>query len=106
MGFWNFSFGSNSWRIFYSWHAKLRQINQFDQQKVSDLQGIQTQIVNYYEKKGVLPNSLSDLNDPISGYSAPTDPQTKDSYEYNLKDQTNLSFELCATFNSQAQKEV
>lgn len=72
---------------------------QFDQQKVSDLQGIQGQVVNYYQRKGVLPNTLSDLSDPISSYAVPVDPQTKASYEYNVKDAKILSFELCATFN-------
>ena len=71
----------------------------FDQQKVSDLQSIQSQIVNYYQRKGVLPNYLSDLNDSISGFVAPTDPQTKSNYEYVLQSQATLSFELCSTFN-------
>ncbi len=74
---------------------------QFDQQKISDLQGIQYQIVNYWQRKETLPNTLSDLNDPISGYIAPQDPQSKANYEYNIKDETNLSFELCATFNKE-----
>ena len=74
---------------------------QYDQQKISDLQSIQYQIVNYWQTKQSLPNSLADLNDSISGLLAPTDPQTKVSYEYNIKDATNLSFELCAVFNKQ-----
>jgi len=72
---------------------------QYDQQKVLDLQGIQGQIINYYQRKGVLPALLSDLTDTISGYSVPIDPQTKLNYEYNVQDITKLSFELCATFN-------
>jgi hypothetical protein len=72
---------------------------EFDQQKVSDLQGIQSQVVNYWQKKEALPAQLSDLNDLISGYSVPVDPQTNTSYEYIIKDSENLSFELCATFN-------
>jgi hypothetical protein len=76
---------------------------QFDQQKISDLQNIQGQIVNYYQRKGVLPALLSDLTDPISGYSVPLDPQTKKSYEYNASDVAHLSFELCATFNKPSQ---
>ena len=73
---------------------------QFDQQKVFALQGIQFQIVNYWQKKGKMPVGLADLNDTISGYKAPVDPQTKVPYEYILKDSANLSFELCANFNS------
>ena len=72
---------------------------QFDQQKVSDLQNIQSQIINYWQKKSALPSSLSDLNDPISGFTVPKDPQTKTNYEYNIKNAANLSFELCANFN-------
>jgi hypothetical protein len=75
---------------------------QYDQQKISDLQNIQYQIVNYWQRKETLPNSLSDLKDPISGFVIPVDPQVKDkgyTYEYIINDSVNLSFELCATFN-------
>ena len=74
---------------------------QLDQQKISDLQGIQYQIVNYWQSKESLPNSLSDLNDPISSFIVPVDPQTNQPYEYNVKDAENLTFELCATFNKE-----
>jgi len=76
---------------------------QFDQQKISDLQNIQYQIVNYWQSKEELPNSLSDLNDPISGFAVPVDPQTKQPYEYNIIDQDNLIFQLCAQFNKDGQ---
>jgi len=74
---------------------------QFDQQKVGDLQGIQSQIVNYWQKKEALPNTLSDLNDPISSFIVPVDPQTNKPYDYTVKNASNLSFELCATFNKE-----
>jgi len=77
---------------------------QLDQQKISDLQSIQYQVVNYWQSKEKLPNSLSDLNDPISGFMAPVDPQTQDkgyAYEYNVMNAENLTFELCATFNKE-----
>ena len=76
----------------------------FDQRKISDLQSIQYQIVNYWQRKETLPNSLSDLNDPISGFKVPIDPQNEKegfNYEYIIKDAANLSFELCATFNKE-----
>jgi hypothetical protein len=72
---------------------------QFDQQRIVDLQGIQSRIVYYYQSKGVLPNSLYDLNDPISNFTVPGDPQVNQAYEYSIKDSANLTFELCATFN-------
>ncbi len=72
---------------------------QFDQQKINDLQNIQSQVVNYWQRKGQLPQNLSDLNDSISGYFVPQDPQNKISYEYNIKDSMALTFELCTVFN-------
>lgn len=74
---------------------------QFDQQKISDLQSIQYQIVNYWQRKESMPSSLSDLKDPISNFIVPNDPQSGVSYEYTVKDATNLSFELCANFNKE-----
>lgn len=70
-----------------------------DQRRVSDLQNIQWQVVNYWQQKGQLPPTLADLYDSIRGYTAPTDPETKMPYEYNIKDATNLQFELCANFD-------
>ncbi len=77
--------------------AQIR-LYRFDDQKVSDLTSIQWQIVNYYQQKSVLPTTLSDLADPISGFVVPTDPQTQASYTY--ENTSNLSFKLCATFNA------
>lgn len=75
-------------------------MTQYDQQKVEGLQVIQLQIVNYWQRKEVLPGSLSVLKDTISGFDVPSDPQTGEQYEYNIKDAPNLTFELCATFNT------
>lgn len=77
---------------------------QFDEQRISDLQTIQSQVVNYWQGKEKLPATLADLNDSISGYKAPVDPETKATYEYNIVDAKKLSFELCATFNKPTQK--
>src|SRR3989338_8612861 len=72
----------------------------YDSQKVSDLQNIQWQIVNYWQQKGALPTTLEQLQDPISGFVIPVDQQSQ-PYEY--KKINNLAFELCATFNKPAQ---
>lgn len=76
----------------------------FDQQKIMDLQNIQWQIINYWQRKEKLPTSLEELNDPLSGYVLPLDPQTKSSYEYIVKDKDNLQFQLCAIFNLNGEK--
>lgn len=71
----------------------------YDEQKVSDLQNIQWQVVNFYQQKGRLPASLQELVDPISGLVIPVDPQSGEQYSYKAAD---LSFELCASFNMDA----
>lgn len=77
--------------------AKAR-LMQLDQQRVSDMQNIQWQVVSYWQRKEAMPKSLSDLQDPISGYIIPNDPETNMPYEYKVTDDKNLKFELCATF--------
>jgi hypothetical protein len=76
-------------------HARLLR---FDSQKVSDLQSIQSQVVYYWQQKGSLPQSTNALNDSISNYVVPVDPQSGKAYEYNPINAH--SFNLCATFNA------
>ncbi len=72
---------------------------QLDEQRISDLSNIQNQIVYVqWETKGTVPTSLSELNDPISGFIVPTDPQTGESYIYKMI--STSSFELCANFKT------
>ena len=73
-------------------------LQRFDDQKVSDLQNIQWQVVNYYQAKGVLPTTLAETIDPISGSVMPVDPQGG-AYLYEVKGK--LAFALCATFNTE-----
>jgi len=73
----------------------------YDEQKVSDLQTIQYQIVYYWQAKQVLPETLADLADPLANFMAPQDPQTGVAYEYSTGGR--MAFELCATFNAPTQ---
>lgn len=75
-----------------------RRLERFDAQKVSDLQSIQWQLVSYWQQKEKLPATLDELQDPISSFMVPLDPQTKGSYEYRVTG--DRAFELCATFNA------
>ncbi|MDO8430409.1 MAG: DUF5671 domain-containing protein [Candidatus Taylorbacteria bacterium] len=68
----------------------------FDNQRVSDLQTLQRQIVSYWQQKNRLPASLSDLRDPISGFIVPSDPLNNTPYEYSVKG--DKSFTLCSMF--------
>lgn len=76
-------------------HARLIRV---DQDKVNDLQNIQSQVVSYWQAKQKLPQSLTELNDSISGFSVPSDSQTGAPYEYQTTG--TYGFRLCATFNA------
>lgn len=80
------------------WEARLYR---YDDEKVGNLQAIQSQIIYYWQSKQALPQELDELNDSISGFMVPTDPQTSAGYEYRVTG--DHSFALCATFNAQAQ---
>ncbi len=68
----------------------------FDIDRVSALQTIQGQLVNYWQQKGKLATTLADLEDPISGFKVPMDPKTGAPYEFILG--AKNAFQLCATF--------
>ncbi|MBI4093428.1 hypothetical protein HY417_00535 [Candidatus Kaiserbacteria bacterium] len=70
-----------------------------DAQKVSDLQNIQWQIVNFWQQKERLPSSLEEAKDPFNGGVIPEDPQSGEAYTYEVT--SKLSFKLCATFNKE-----
>ena len=77
----------------------------YDNQRVQDLQSIQWQVVNYYQQKGSLPDAREQLNDPLSGWNYPVDPENNKSY-YGYRNTGNLTFELCATFSREQFRRV
>ncbi|MDE1975248.1 MAG: hypothetical protein KGI49_01920 [Patescibacteria group bacterium] len=83
--------------------AKQRALR-FDQTRVNDLTNIQWQVISYWQSKGSLPASLSDLSDSVTGFKAPTDPETGAAYDYTVTNQVTRAsssmpgFELCAVF--------
>lgn len=70
----------------------------FDEQRVQDLQVLQSEIINYWQVKGYLPENLAALKNSVTGFTAPVDPATNQPYEYEIKN--DLTFNLCATFAS------
>lgn len=74
----------------------------YDDQKIQDLSNIQYQILNFWQQKEKLPASLAELSDPLSGSVVPVDPQSGAEYKYSLKG--GMTFELCATFNAETQR--
>jgi len=78
--------------------AKQRALR-FDERRVSDLQGLQSQIIYYWQQKEKLPTTLIELANPMSGYSLPVDPEFEKGNQYEYIPKDKLSFELCATFS-------
>lgn len=75
-------------------------MRRFDDRRVNDLQTIQWQVINYWQRKDRLPDNVDQLRDDISGFVSPTDPETGQVYGYQPLG--NLKFELCATFSREA----
>lgn len=71
----------------------------FDQEKVNDLSMIQSQIIQYWQNKDILPVELTDLNDPVIGFTVPVDAQTGERYGYKVLEK--YTFNLCAVFNEE-----
>jgi len=72
-------------------------LHRFDDERVENLNTIQQQIIFFWQSKERLPEQLAALEDEISGFRVPVDPETAEPYEYRVIDET--TFELCATFN-------
>lgn len=67
-----------------------------DQRRVDDLQNLQNQVVSYWIQKEKIPQNAEELEDDISGFRVPRDPETGEPYEY--RPTGALSFEVCAVF--------
>lgn len=75
-----------------------------DEERVSDLSRIQSEVVSFWRSKGVLPQALSDLEDGLRGFEIPEDPVTNMQYSYMVAG--DLSFELCAVFDREGRSEL
>lgn len=71
-----------------------------DEQRVSDLSNIQYELINYWQSKRDLPDSLGQLEGNVTYFKLPVDPETGMAYEYFRAD--DLNFELCANFNQKS----
>ncbi len=81
---------------------KSQRLMNYDNQKINDLQNIQSQLISYWQSKQALPETLDGLRDPISSfYEVSLDPQSYAPYVYNKTG--DMSFELCAEFNLASQ---
>lgn len=84
--------------FFVAGSPKTERARRFDEQRIFDLQMLQSEIINYWQRKQILPENLSALDDTIRGFSAPVDPRTKNEYVYEVRGPE--SFALCAIFET------
>lgn len=75
---------------------RTQRLIKYDNQKVNDLENINSQINSFYYSKNRLPQSLDEVVSLNYGVIT-SDLQSNKPYEYNKKDV--LSYELCAIFN-------
>lgn len=78
----------------------LARSQQFDQRRIENLSMIQYEVINYWTRTRALPANIEQLAS-INQTSYPTDPESGMPYEYNMT--SNMTFELCATFNNDKQ---
>ncbi|MDP2676365.1 MAG: DUF5671 domain-containing protein [bacterium] len=76
-----------------------QRLMQFDQERIWNLQTIQSQLVFHFQQKGALPETLTNISDDISGFALPRDPETGKEYEYQKSGE--FSFTLCADFKTE-----
>lgn len=81
---------------------RTQRLTRIDEQKVRDLQSIQSEVVSYFQTKGLVPESLADLQKSSLYFVPPTDIDTGTPYEYKMI--AKNSFELCAKFNVESNK--
>jgi len=75
-----------------------------DEKRTADLQSIQWQVISYWQQKETLPESLTDLASPLSGYMVPVDPEFEKGVSYRYVKKGDMTFELCATFGADMQQ--
>jgi len=94
--------GSVVWGFSVVGSPRTQKHQKLDSQRISDLQGLQSQIISSYQSKGVLPASLQGIKDSLSYYTIPKDPETGADYEYTATGP--MAFRLCATFDANPPK--
>lgn len=70
---------------------KTQRLTRLDNQKISELQNIQYQVINYWVTNGIIPETMPNIA---------IDSQTGSPYEY--KKTGAMNYELCAVFNTES----
>lgn len=75
-----------------------------DEKRIQDLQSVQWSIINFWQQKERLPETLAEISNPLSGTTIPVDPEFEKGRVYEYKKTADMSFELCATFSADMPK--
>ena len=94
--------GSIIWGFSVLGSPSTQRLIKYDEQKISDLQNINNQIISYYSNKGVLPKTIEEMANG-NYYVIQTDSQTQKPYEYKKINET--TYNLCAEFNKASNNE-
>lgn len=78
---------------------KEERMRRIDEERVTDLQMIQSQVVSFWVNSEKLPVALADIENTAGGFVLPKDPETGAAYEYEKTG--DLTFTLCANFNAE-----
>ncbi len=89
---------SIAWGFAVLGSPRTQQLIKYDQQKVNDLQILNSEVQSYYQMKGSLPLTIAELS-AVQYSDTRTDMQSGKPYEYNLIGQSAKAYELCAEFN-------
>lgn len=68
----------------------------FDEIRIQHLTTLQAQVLNFWQAKNRLPETLEEMADPLQGITIPRDPETGVLYDYLIADVD--TFSLCAQF--------
>lgn len=91
------------WGFSITGSPRTQRLLKIDQNRIYNLQNIQNEVVYFWQLKRRLPVNLSELNNPLRGFSLPNDPETGEPYKYSIK--SSLIFDLCATFAKDSPKQ-
>lgn len=80
--------------------AEMRK-RKLDDQRLSDLSSIQSQVFNEFLRNKFLPKTAEEIMDPFGSFVLPKDPVTKENYEYVVvKNNLPAEFKICANFDT------
>ncbi len=92
--------GSIVWGFAVLGSPRTQQLYKYDQEKIGNLQTLDSQIRNYYSVKRTLPKTFAEAMSESYYGNLLVDPQSKQPYEYEKVSET--TYRLCAFFNKES----